>query len=97
MLKYNLEPANGRKSFYGKAYVIEDDGVKTLYSYGTKIMSKKSNGDLVRHWTGWTTTTGNHIKSFCGLNKKEFNQLEYTLEPKEGRKSSYGIDEVLYD
>ena len=36
MRKYELIPADGRKSFYGKAVVIvADNGTETLYSYGT--------------------------------------------------------------
>lgn len=34
MKKYELTPTNGRKSFYGKAFIeVDDYGVETLFSY----------------------------------------------------------------
>lgn len=74
---YDLQPQNGKKSFYGKAKVEAlEDGTKILESYGTKIMMIFPNGSMYRLWNDWTNTTGNHIKSFCGLNKKEFMKLD---------------------
>lgn len=76
MKRYELTPNNGRKSFYGKAIIeVADDGSETLYSYNTPIIKKSSNGDLVKLWDGWTATTGNHIRAFCGLSKAEFLAL----------------------
>lgn len=74
-----LQPTDSRKSFYGKAYVDNlDDGSQILYSYDTPIIKKYPNGKLTRLYNGdWTMTTGRHIKSFCGLDKKEFLNLEY--------------------
>lgn len=75
--EYELSPTDSRKSFYGKCKVIvEDDGREILYSYGTKIMTKYPDGKLVRHWGGWSATTGRHIASFCGLNKKQYLEME---------------------
>lgn len=51
------------------------NGDKVLFSYDTKILTKKANGDLIRHWLGWSATTGRHIAAFCGLNKKQFEAL----------------------
>lgn len=75
MTTYELTPNNGRKSFYGKARVIIENGAETLYSYNTAIMRRLSDGSLVRLWDGWSATTGRHIAAFCGLNKKGFNAL----------------------
>ena len=76
MRKYELSPNDGRKSFYGKAVVIiGDDGSETLYSYDTPIIKKTAAGELVRLWDGWSTTTGRHIKAFCGLNKAAYMAL----------------------
>lgn len=73
---YELMPTNGRKSFYGKAKVqVSDNGNETLYSYDTPIITRTPKGELIKLWNNWTCTTGNHIKSFCGLNKKEFMAL----------------------
>lgn len=76
-MRYELIPNDSRQSFYGKAYVErEADGSETLYSYNTKIITRTADGRLVKHWTGWTATTGRHIAAFCGLNKKEFLELK---------------------
>lgn len=72
---HELFPADGRKSFYGKAYTVTDaDGCETLYSYNTPIILRKG-GRLVRLWGGWSMTTGRHIAAFCGLNKAGFFAL----------------------
>ena len=76
MRKFELTPTNGRKSFNGKAYVeIDDEGNQTLYSYNTPIIRKDSNGVLHRLYSGFTSTTGTHIKAFCNLDKKGFLAL----------------------
>lgn len=74
---YELTPTNNQASFYGKArVVIDDDGTETLISYDTPIISRTADGELKRLWfDDWTATTGRHIKSFCGLNKKQFMEL----------------------
>lgn len=74
---YDLIPCDGHKSFYGKAkVVIKDDGAKTLLSYNTPIIRRNPDGTLKRLWFGWSVTTGRHIASFCGLNKKQFMALQ---------------------
>ena len=76
MRKFELMPNDGRKSFYGKAIVeIDNEGSETLYSYGTPILTKRTNSEMVKHWDGWSATTGRHIKAFCGLNKAQYTAL----------------------
>lgn len=77
MTIYELTPTNNQASFYGKAkVVIDDDGTETLYSYDTPIIRRTADGELQRLWfDDWTATTGRHIKSFCGLNQKQFMGL----------------------
>ena len=75
---YELIPTNGRKSFYGKAkVVVGTDGTETLYSYNTPIIERSANGKLKALYDGnkYGTTTASHVKSFCGLTKKEYNKL----------------------
>ena len=74
-MNYELIPTDGRKSFYGKAHVIEKNGVKTLISYTTPVAKINKNGQIYRLWDGWSATTGRHIAAFCGLNKREFTAL----------------------
>lgn len=60
-----------------KARVIKDSkGDEFLYSYDTPVLVKH-NGKLYRLWNGWSATTGRHIKEYCGLNKKQYLELEY--------------------
>lgn len=77
MTKHELMPTNGRKSFYGKAIVeVDDYGVETLFSYQTPIIKRFPNGTLKRLYDeAPSLTTSTHIKSFCGLNKREFMAL----------------------
>lgn len=64
MKTFELKPANNRKSFYGKANVIEqDNGDIELRSYNT-IVARIRNGKLERLWSGYSATTMNHINSF---------------------------------
>lgn len=63
---------------YKKAYILIEHDSETLFSYDTPIIRKNNDGTLTRLYDGWTATTGRHIKNFCGLNKKQF--LEINLE-----------------
>ena len=72
----DLIPTNGRKSFYGKAKVLQyEDGTEVLLSYNTEVMKRNPDGSFVRLWDGWSATTGAHIRAFCGMDKKEFLAL----------------------
>lgn len=77
MERYELMPTNGRKSFYGKAFIeVDDNGVETLFSYLTPIIKRFPNGTLKRLYDEEPSlTTSTHIKSFCGLTKREFMAL----------------------
>lgn len=76
MKRYELSPIDSRKSFYGKAVVeIDAAGVETLLSYNTPIIKRTPPGELVKLWDGWTSTTGRHIKAFCGLNKAQYMSI----------------------
>lgn len=64
MKYFELKPINGRKSFYGKAEVIEkDNGDIELKSYQT-IVARIRNGKFERLWSGYSMTTMNHINAF---------------------------------
>ena len=71
-MKYELKTIDGRKSFYGKCYVEKENGTEVLYSYDTKILTRKQDGTMIRHWDKWSFTTGRHVKAFCGLDKAGF-------------------------
>lgn len=77
MRVYELEPNDGRKSFYGKAIVIcLNDGSRALQSYQTIVAVETPDEKIHRTWGGWSATTGRHIRAFAGLNKREWDELE---------------------
>lgn len=75
---YELSPVDGRKSFYGKAIVRINEKGEILYSYNTPVMARRLDGKLERLWSGWSATTGRHVKAFCGISKKEWDKMEIT-------------------
>lgn len=63
--EYDLPCFDSRKSFYGKAKVIENDnGEKVLRSYSTEVCKITNGGEFVRLWSGYSFTTMRHINSF---------------------------------
>lgn len=65
--RFTLEPTDGRKSFYGKCYVLEICNFATLYSYDTKIMTfNTETREITKHWAyNYSLTTRRHQKAFC--------------------------------
>lgn len=62
MKTFELQPIDGRKSFYNKAKVTElDNGDIELTSY-TTIVARIHNGKFERLWNGYSATTMRHIK-----------------------------------
>lgn len=62
---------DSRKSFYGKAHIIElDNGIIQLKSYDTIVGEIKDN-TYHQLWDGKSQTTTRHIKEF----KKQFLEV----------------------
>lgn len=61
-----LKPTNGRKSFYGKATVLETPEEKILYSYNIEIAkyNKATNTLEVTYKQKMSNTTSSHFKAF---------------------------------
>ena len=79
---YELYPRfDSRKSFYGKAQVIEIDGKTYLRSYDT-VVCGIVDGRFRRFWDGWSATTGRHVNEFSRqfrgkpVNKAEWDEIE---------------------
>lgn len=77
-----LEPNNGRKSFYGKALIeTKSNGSEVLLSYNTPIIERTAKGELIPLVDVQcldkvlSNTTCTHLKSFCGLNKADYRKL----------------------
>lgn len=78
MKQYGVLNEKGEQFRCGNPVIVEDnDGVKHLFSYNTEIMTQHKDGKFYRVWTGWSQTTGKHIKAFCGLNKAGFDNLPF--------------------
>lgn len=77
MKVYELVPTNGRKSFYGKAKVVVEKNTETLYSYDTPICVRNNENNTIKklYYHPLSNTTAAHVKSFCGLTKKEFEAI----------------------
>jgi hypothetical protein len=70
MREFDLPCLDSRKSFYGKAKIIElDNGIKQLKSYNTIVGEIDTTNNYIELWDGKTQTTTRHIKSF----KKYYN------------------------
>jgi len=64
MTKYELRPIYDHcKSFYGKAWVREEEECKTLISYNTTVARIDRQGNAVVYGT-YSATTLRHIKEF---------------------------------
>lgn len=80
---YDLNCYDSRKSFYGKAKVIERDGEKLLQSYNTIVCKIDKDGNFVKLWDGYSYTTLRHINSFilhfgiAGGGKSWWENLRY--------------------
>lgn len=68
MKDYDLPCFDGRKSFYGKARVIDDsEGNHLLKSYNTFVCILRTDGMLIKLSPVATQTTRRHVRSFFAL------------------------------
>lgn len=62
---FELSPIDNRKSFYGKAHVIQNGHTVQLQSYDTIVLEwDEDKKTLTRYWDGYSATTMRHINSF---------------------------------
>ena len=59
-----LIPTNGRKSFYGKAKVIETDNEIKLLSYNTIVAEYNKDTNQYKENGKYSQTTSAHINAF---------------------------------
>ena len=73
----DLIPKNGRKSFYGKAKVLEHNGTRYLISYSTIMGAIDAAGKIHRYSNHKSYTTCCHVRSFFPDGKAFWNtQIE---------------------
>lgn len=60
---------DGVKSFYKKAFVIEntDTNERILKSYETRVAKITGDGEFVRLWGDYSATTMRHVNAFIDL------------------------------
>lgn len=61
---------DSRKSFYGKAQVLENGNHLTLFSYGTKVAEMDNGKYISLGYEGYSQTTNRHIREF----RKQFEK-----------------------
>lgn len=87
--KWELQ-ATCQKSFYRKAFVLEDEkGNLYLQSYDT-IVCGIINGIFEKFWDGYSRTTQNHVNDFRKANSMD------TLSKKNWESLSVDTDPVSY-
>ena len=85
--KTELMPTSSRKSFYGRAFVLEGkDSTHWLQSYNTIMCSVDRDGRVRRHSDYRSNTTDRHVKAFLetfapDMEPSEFRKLEVGPRP----------------
>ena len=69
--KIEIRPADGRKSFGKKAFMVQYDEYWAVISYGREValVRKTEEGmvELTRIWMGYTQTTMRHIRGAIAM------------------------------
>lgn len=82
-----LMPVSSRKSFYGKAHVLDDlRGARYLKSYATVVCSVGKTGHVRKYFQPETKTTAAHLKSFLatyapGMTTEDYKKLPFEDRP----------------
>ena len=86
-MKYEIyEPPCDRKSWYGKCAIYEmENGEKALRSYDTLVMTQDADGNLHRHWDGWSLTSSRHIWRGFHVDTPTFRKMEVERLPRKWR------------
>ena len=83
----------GRKSFYGKAKIVEDGNTATLYSYNTPVAKIVDGVFEELDYAPHSQTTSRHIKQF-----KKFYDIEASKEVCDTEKPIMGaVPDIAYE
>lgn len=80
--EFDLQPTNGRKSFYWKCKVIDDWEIAKLQSYSTIVAEYNHKENKMKVNGRYSVTTASHINSFLDYywfdkaTKKEMDNRE---------------------
>lgn len=86
--KIEIRPADGRKSFGHKAFMVQYDEYWAVLSYGKEValVRKTEEGmvELIRIWMGYSHTSMRHINAAMGMlgashkiTKKQWESIVY--------------------
>jgi len=64
MKTFELDPINGKKSFYGKCKVIEENRISYLYSYDLLVAYYNDEKNTMKVNGYYSQTTASHINAF---------------------------------
>lgn len=107
----DLNPVDGRKSFYKKSELRLYDGGGVLWSYGTPVAAFDYEARIIyRLWNRYSATTARHLDSLCAfighakISKREwcalpvckYDGVYHKVYPPEPYWSS-SIDEIDFD
>jgi hypothetical protein len=93
-MRFELMPKyDSRKSFYGKANVEIDNGVKKLYSYDTLVAEIKKGKPIV--YGTYSATTLRHIKEFLRQNGFEASSKSQILKDYSKSRDDKKVREVI--
>ena len=86
-MKYAIyEPECDRKDWYGKCAIYQiENGEKALRSYRTIVMTQDAEGNLHRHWDGWSATTARHVWRGFHVDTKSYRKMEVERLPRKWR------------
>lgn len=84
-----------KRLHYMQAQVVKyDDGSEVLISYSTPVVEKTPQGQYIRLWGSWSSTTNKQVHTYCGHSfrklpfrdgtyedlRTEYRRMGYTLE-----------------
>lgn len=66
---------------YMSAYIkYYDDGSQILQSYNTDVVKRTPDGQYIRLWDGWSSSTSKQVSTYCGYRFKSLPFEDGTVE-----------------
>lgn len=66
---------------YMQAYIkYYDDGSQILQSYNTDVVKRTSDGQYIRLWDGWSSSTNKQVSIYCGYRFRSLPFEDGTVE-----------------
>ena len=66
---------------YMSAYIkYYDDGSQILQSYNTDVVKRTPDGQYIRLWDGWSSSTNKQVRAYCGYRFRSLAFEDGTVE-----------------